>query len=318
MVVINHCTPHQLNAYPTGPLAENVVASVEQDFAIGSFARFGNPLTTISIQDRPDFYDASHYSIREKLDLGGFLGDFVIIDDRTADSHAIWYVTTTEDSNVKTASAIKYDNPPVTFKEEDFTLWQGRFVTHDLPVQWACFFSAVRGLEDDIRRYNHPYDPHNPQDEPFTSGLNFSKKEDARMFIPTAYFEAAFEEIDWSTDIELRKLWSPRPSVVVRLREEVAREAGLVREWTPAHRIPRKGDTISMSASYDWDSPKWSQDDTSVVKRMRSLSLMSPGNNSMRTCQSRVLLGPTLDGFRDLSNSSDVKCTFTQIRDEYI
>ena len=308
MVVINHCNPHQLIAYPTVPLAQSVAASVQKDFEIGSFARFGNPLVTISIQDRPDFHGASHYSIREKLDLEDLLNDFIIIDDRTADSHAIWYVTSTEDSRVKTAGAIRYGDPPITHEGEDFTLWQARFLTHDLPLQWACFSAAVRGLEDDIQRYNHPYDPHNPQDEPFTLGLDFSKKEDARMFIPEAYIKAEYDEINWSTDISLRRTISPTPPAVVQLTEEAARESGLLSEWMPARRIPRQGDTISTQASYDWDSPIWPQIGTNVTKRrLRSLSLTSPVNDtSDGTCQSRMFLGPGFRGFRDLSDKGNI------------
>ena len=65
MVVINHCDPVQLNAYSTVPLSLNVSATVQQDFALGSCARFGNPIVTISIQNRPDFYGASPYTMRE-------------------------------------------------------------------------------------------------------------------------------------------------------------------------------------------------------------------------------------------------------------
>ena len=308
MVVINHCNPHQLNAYPTMPLAQSVAASVQKDFEIGSFARFGNPLVTISIQDRPDFHGVSLYSIREKLDLEDLLNDFIIIDDRTADSHAVWYVTSTEDSRVKTASAMRYHNPPITHEGEDFTLWQAHFLTQDLPLQWACFSAAVRGLEDDIQKYNHPYDPHNPQDEPFTLGLDFSKKGDARMFIPEAYIKAGYDEINWSTDINLRRTISPTPPAVVQLTEKAARESSLVSEWMPARRIPREADTISTQASYDWDSPIWSQDKASVAKRrMRSLSLTSPVNDtSVGTCQGKMFLGPGFRGFRDLSDKGNI------------
>ena len=308
MVVINHCNPHQLNAYPTIPLAQSDPANIQKDFEIGSFARFGNPLVTISIQDRPDFHGVSHYKIREQLDLEDLLNDFIIIDDRTADSHAIWYVTSTEESRVKTASAIEYHNPPITHKGEEFTLWQARFLTQDLPLQWACFSAAVRGIEDDIQKYNHPYDPHNPQEEPFTLGLNFSKKEDARGFIPDAYIKAQYDEIDWSTNMSLRRTIAPIPPAVVRLTEEAARQSGLVSEWMPALQVPREGDTISTQASYDWDSPIWSQGKTSMAKRRRrNLSLTSPVNDtSLGTCQSRRFLGPGSRGFRDLSDKGNI------------
>ena len=259
MVVISHCNAHQLNAYSTVPLAQSVAASVQKDFGYGSFARFGDPDVTISIHDRPDFHGLSHYSIREKLDLEGLLNDFIIIDDRTADSHAIWYVTTTEDSKEYTASAVESHNPPITHEGEDFTLWQVRSITQDLPNQWACFSAAVRSIEDDIEKYYYPYDPHNLQDEPFTLGLDFSKNEVTRGFVPSAFIKAEYNEIAWSTDIDLRRRIVPNPPAVVQLTEEAARESGLVREWMPALRIPLEGDIISTQARYDWDSPIWSQ-----------------------------------------------------------
>ena len=307
MVVITHCNAHQLNAYSTVPLAQSVAASVQKEFGYGSFARFGNPSVTISIQDRPDFHGLSHYSIREQLDLEGLLNEFIIIDDRTADSHAIWYITTTEDSRVKTAGAIESHNPPITHEGEDFTIWQMRSVTQDLPIQWACFFSAVRSMEDDIRKYNHPYDPHNPQDEPFMTGVDYSKKEDAQSFVPPAYIKAEYDEIAWSTDVNLRRRFASNPPAVVQLTEKAARESGLVREWMPARRIPREGDIISTQASYDWDSPIWPQDGSSVARRrVRNLSPTSSVNaTSDETCQSRML-GPALRGFRDLSDNGSI------------
>ena len=307
MVVINHCTPHQLNAYSTVPLAQSVTTSVQHDFAIGSFARFGNPVVTLSIQDRPDFHGASHYNMREKLDLEGFLEQFLIIDDRTADSHAIWYVETTGTSKEHAAMASGGDNPPITHEGEDFPLYQARILTQDIPIQWALFDAGVSDLEDDIEKYNHPYDPHNPQLEPFTLGLDFSRKQDVQGFLIEANIKAAFEEVNWSTDIELRRQILPNPPVVVRLTEEAAREAGLLSVWRPAQQIPRQRETVSMTAPYDWDSPKWSLDGTSVAKRRsrRGLSLLSPGSDTaVRTCQSRMLLGQGFSGFRDLTTSS--------------
>ena len=307
MVVINHCTPHQLNAYSTVPLAQSVTTSIQHDFAIGSFARFGNPVVTISIQDRPDFHGASHYSMREKLDLEGFLEQFLIIDDRTADSHALWYVETTEVSKDHASMAMGGDNPPITHEGEAFPLYLARILTQDIPIQWASFEAGVSDIEDDIEQYNYPYDSHNLQEEPFTLGLDFSRREDVRGFLIEANIKAAFEEIGWSTDTGLRRQILPVPPVVVRLTEQAAGEAGLLSVWRPAQRIPQRGETVSMTAPYDWDSPRWAQGGTSVAKkrRRRSLSLLSPGNDTaVRTCQSGLLLGQGFDGFWDLTATS--------------
>ena len=307
MVVITPCNPTQLHAYPTLPVTEDVINSVQHDFAIGSFARFGNPCVTISIQDRPDFHGASHYSIREKLDLEGFLEDFLVVDDRTAESHAIWYVETTESSKLHTALATEAGDPPVTYEGENFPVWHARILTQDLPIQWACFYAAVRDINDDIRQYTHPYDSRNPQDDPFTLGLDFANKEDADAFVPDAYLTATFEEVDWSTDVVDRRFIAPLPPVVVKLTEEAASVAGLLRPWRSARQIPRPGDTISLSAPYDWDSPRWSQNGTSLAKRgRRGLSLISPVvDESVGSCQSRSVLGPGLSRIRTLAGVSN-------------
>ena len=124
-----------------------------------------------------------------------------------------------------------------------------------------------------------------------------------RGFVPTAFIRAEYDEIDWSTEIDLRRRISPTPPVVVQLTEEAARESGLVSEWMPARQIPCEGDTISTQALYDWDSPIWSQEGSSVAKRrMRSLLLTSPVND----CHSRMFLGPGFRGFRDLSDNGDI------------
>lgn len=202
--------------------------------------------------------------------------------------------------------AIEDQNPPITHKGENSTVWQARIATQDMPVQWACFDVAVRDLLDDIEPYSSPYDPHNPQQVPFTLGIDWSRKEDAAGFWGDAYIEAEFEEIVWSTDIHTRRLISPTPPVVVRLTRNATREAGLLSAWRSAERTPRPGDTVSTSAPYDWDSPKWSQHETSVLKRsLSTLSLLSPtASASARTCRSRSLFGPGSYRFRTLAGDT--------------
>ena len=92
-------------------------------------------------------------------------------------------------------------------------------------------------LVQDIEQYTHPYDPHNPQQDPFTLVLNFSRKEDAQGFLGPAFIEAEFEEVDWSTDIEDRRRFLLIPPAVIRLTEEAALETGLLSAWSFAHHV---------------------------------------------------------------------------------
>lgn len=70
----------------------------------------------------------------------------------------------------------------------------------------------------------------------------------------------------------------------------------------------RPGETMSMTAPYDWDSLKSSLNKTSVLKKnLRALSLTSPATDaSAGACRGRSLLRPGVSGFRTLSNTSGV------------
>ncbi|KAI4098855.1 MAG: hypothetical protein LQ339_006259 [Xanthoria mediterranea] len=83
------CAPAVLNAYSTVPLLPEVRTSVLHDYNIGSFARFHQPESVISIHDRPDFHGLSHLEIRIRLDSEDKKEEFAIIDKNTAESHAL-------------------------------------------------------------------------------------------------------------------------------------------------------------------------------------------------------------------------------------
>ncbi|KAI4222340.1 MAG: hypothetical protein L6R36_006225 [Xanthoria steineri] len=84
------CAPIVLNAYSTVPLLPELRTSVLHDYNIGSFARFHQPESVISIHDRPDFHGLSHLEIRIRLDSENKKDKLAIIDETTAESHALY------------------------------------------------------------------------------------------------------------------------------------------------------------------------------------------------------------------------------------
>ena len=251
------CNPTVLDAYSTVPVVPAVRTSVIHDFNVGSFARFRNPLEVISIHDRPDFHSLSHYDIRQRLDAEDHKDGFVLIDEDTADNHAVWWITSTSESNLITEDT---EPPPITYPEEAYTLWKLHLLTQDLPIQWVNWDVGNTDIVEDIPEA-YPYDPHAPQDPPFTLGLDFSNKEDSQGFYYGPDVLAAPGEYEASDDLEPRSNFLPRPDWVLRLTTEAAREAGLLVRWAPWFGPrPSEEQDVRIHTDYDWDSPKWAWD----------------------------------------------------------
>ena len=264
------CPPTELRAYATTPLDSVTRASVQKDFDTGAFARFRDPSVALTIYDEPTFYNLSHLRIRETLDTRNFTEAFAVIDGNAASSHALWWVTTTEESlywtDIYTEEA---HSPPVSYPGEAFVLWQLHVLTQDLPLQWINWDVGNIDVPEDIGD-TFPYDSHAPQEPPYTLGLNFSRKADSQGFYSGAYITANYSETIWSDDPELRRRFLPQPSWVVRLTAAAAQGAGLISSWTASFGPrPGPGDIVKLQQQYDWDSPKWAWNGTTVSQISR-------------------------------------------------
>ena len=148
--------------------------------------------------------------------------------------------------------------PPITHPAETFTLWQAHTKVADVPIDWAGWDVGSSDMVEKL--YNHgyiPYDPHNPQMPPASSGVNWTDSKEAAGYWGPAYIKANFSEIEFSTRDEDRRGKSPIPPVVLRLKAQVAREFGLLQAWFPAMVVPTPNVTVRLSAPYDLDSLKW-------------------------------------------------------------
>ena len=251
------CIPRVLNAYLTVPLLPSVRQSVVHDFNVGSFARFQNPSSIISIHDRSDFHGLSHYEIRQRLDGEGHGNvEIVIIDTDTVTNHAVWFVRSTADSAFYAELG---QFPPKQYPEET-PLYKLHILTQHLPME---FDFEIGGGKSILENLPDPYDPHDPQIPPYSAGVDYSKKEDAYhnawYFFPT--ITAAPGEYEFSDDPKARhqpQFWPPDPPHVVRLTRQAARMAGLLSEWVEwVNALPGPRQSIRFKAHYDWDSPKW-------------------------------------------------------------
>ena len=257
MVVFTPAYPPSIvNAYSTVPLLPEVHTAVIHDYNIGNFARFHRPKTVISIHDRADFHGLSHLDIRLLLDKENKKDGFAIIDETTAESHALWWVTSTVDCEVLAEGYTGDGYPPITYPGEALTLYHLHVMTQALPREYNELIDGDDNIAWDILGGQRArYDPHAPQEPPFDSGVDFTKKENVDAFIPSILIIASPGEWEWSP-IPQPVPWHPPGAV--RLTSEAAKDAGLVSAWEPwLHGRPQVGQTVEMRQQFDWYSPKW-------------------------------------------------------------
>ncbi len=265
------CAPDVLNAYSTVPLLPELRTFVLHDYNIGSFARFHQPESVLSIHDRPDFHGLSHLEIRIRLDSENKKDEFAIIDETTAKSHALWYVTTTEICKDMYESIIDLHLPaPITYPGEEFTLWHLHIVTQNLPYEFSELTGGDADIGEEVESFGAHYDPHNPQEPPSGFGIDWTKREEVNH-IPELLLIASPGEWEWSDDPRARREanpnhFSPDPPAAVKLTANAAKEAGLVAGWTPwYHGKPERGQRVEMRQQVDWYSPKWPWDGVTMA-----------------------------------------------------
>ena len=275
-----HHIPRVLDAYPNVPITPSVRSSVIHDFNVGSFARFQNPTSVISIHDRPDFHSLSHFEIRQRLDAEGHDSEIVIIDNDTAANHAVWFVLSTDESAFYTELAHDRGLPPKEYPGET-PLWKLHILTQHLPLEYDYLEGGGKPIWEDIP---DPYDPHDPQIPPSSMGVDFSKKEDAMSngwYAHTSITASAGEYV-LSDDPRARQQTQslPTPPYAVRLTRRAARDAGLLSEWVAwRDPLPSAGASIKFGVHYDWDSPKWAWD--GMLRRNGTASGRSTKNNGI-------------------------------------
>ena len=291
------CPPTIVNAYSTVPLLPEVHTAVMHDYNIGSFARFRRPETVISIHDRADFHGLSHLDIRLLLDGEDKNEGFAIIDETTAESHALWWVASSNECEFLAEEYTNLGYPPITYPGEVLTLYHLHVTTQALPLEYL----ELENGDDDIAweilgGELVRYDPHAPQEPPLNSGVDYTKKVNVDAFIPSALIIASPGEWEWS---DVPQPMSEYPPGAVRLTSGAATEAGLISAWYPwPHARPQVGQTVEMPQEFDWDSPKWpwdgvvggSKGNVAAAKRYRELRGIP--------CQRAGPVNSTANGFR--------------------
>ena len=123
VVFVPSCDPAVvLQVISTVALTLNLTSMFQSEFNMGSFAQFGSPAAVARIDhrtERTDFRNISHFAIRQHLDAENFTDEFILIDEHTEQSHATWWILSTEMDKLIEGSYLVVEHPG-----ENYTLWQ--------------------------------------------------------------------------------------------------------------------------------------------------------------------------------------------------
>ena len=263
--------PDQLSAYSSFPLSDAVKNGISNEFAAGSFARFGYPLEVLTIHDNPDYHNLSAFEVRERLDMAGLPSSFGYIDETaiTQPHYPIWWVASHEDSEEFTRDFTAEGYPPVQHPDsgESYVVWKLHVLTQDMPLQYTNWDVGTFFMYDPIFELVDPYDSYNPQKPAYTFHINFSIEAEGSSWLYPPYIVALFDEVDLRQG--LTPLPKPNGTVPespppweVRLKPDVAESVGLIPQWKPGTgpQLPKAGEGIRFQQPYNWTSPRWKLD----------------------------------------------------------
>ncbi|KAL8969535.1 MAG: hypothetical protein Q9183_001952 [Haloplaca sp. 2 TL-2023] len=258
------CIPALVHAYSSVPLLPAVKTQVLHDWAAGGFYQFRNPRDVLTVNDRQDFHELSHYQMRQRLDAEGQTDGFVLIDGDTAENGGIWWITSSEESVNITRDLPGDFEPPITYPGEDYALWKLHIRTQDLPFLLPDVYETDYGAKIwwGVRDDN-PYDPHDPQPRLLDTHADYCNKTEAYQLY---WVTVTARPGEWESVKD--ESYDP-PLINVRLTEAAAKEAGLTTGWNWWEVEPPVGESMEVEAYYDWNSPLWAWDEVTARRLER-------------------------------------------------
>lgn len=149
-------------------------------------------------------------------------------------------------------------------------MWQLLFLTQHADLEYRIRQARFTELLELAHQYPL-YDPHSPQQPPFSPGKDFANKSEAAGFLGKAFVTASFEEIEWTADQHViaprfkRLMPHPPPILfIVKLKPDMAAGAGVASNWASPYPVPGVGDPLAalgmvfeFGQRFDWDSAQW-------------------------------------------------------------
>ena len=210
-----------LTAYLVASLTDDELAKVKAKFEIGACSRF-NPLLELKIIHSPDDYiGKSHQYMRAKENEAGREEAFIVIDEDAIKRHAVWYVDAFADADAVERGEVESTEVvmKILVKTECLALTRINYEIANMDIEEDLDYAEVeRPLRNDF------WQPEVSD----CGGLDMVDQQRYQDVEVTAE-PGEFEE---SREKELLDNLSPRPDKVGKLKDEVARAAGILASWT--------------------------------------------------------------------------------------
>jgi hypothetical protein len=210
-----------LTAYLMAPLTDDELTKVKAEFELGACSRF-NPLLELKIVRPPeDYIGKSHQYMRAKEDEADREEAFVVIDEDAVKRHAVWYVDTFADAEAVEAG----------IAESTEVVMKILVKTECLALTVINYEVANISIDEDLDNAGMEGPIKNDFFQPEISdcgGMDMKEQQSFQDVNVTAE-PGGFEE---TQDPALLENFSPQPDKLGKLRDEVARTAGLLASWT--------------------------------------------------------------------------------------
>ncbi|KAH7381416.1 hypothetical protein DE146DRAFT_285503 [Phaeosphaeria sp. MPI-PUGE-AT-0046c] len=213
--------------------------TVQEKFGIGALLCSPYPSHQLFIHDKRNWTSYTHADMlramtNEQPDLDGL----VVIDARSADDGAAWYIECFADAGRVADGEAENIN----------TLFKLRMKLEEIVLCSVNYKIANIDIREDMDHAGIPYPTPADfdQDEPYASGNDYIGD---RYLNPT-WVTAAPDEMDETTGSAERDKFVPRPDVVYRLKSEVATANGLSHSWTVGTDAGTRGYKV-LQLNYD-------------------------------------------------------------------
>ncbi|KAI4709237.1 hypothetical protein J4E89_005985 [Alternaria sp. Ai002NY15] len=210
-----------LTAYLLAPLNDNELAKVKTEFELGACSRF-QPLLELKITKPPnDYIGKSHQYMRAKENEAGRESPFVVIDEDAVKRGAVWYVDAFADDEMVEEGQAESTQVVVKLLVK----------TECLALTYINYEIANIDIDEDLDNAEVERPLKNDFFQPLVSdcgGMDMREQQRDQDVEVTAE-PGEFEE---TREKALLENFSPQPDKLGKLKDEVARAAGLLAAWT--------------------------------------------------------------------------------------
>jgi len=197
-------------------LTPTQIDAVQELFGIGANFCSPYPAEQLFIEDKRDLSHLSHADLRRAFPEADPL---LVIDAQTPIDGGVWYLDSfAEQFDVDERLAENLD-----------TLYKIRMDIRDVVITHVNYNIANTDIRNDLEMVDVPYPiPEDfVQDKIFCMGFDHIRY----RYINPTWVTATPDELEESTDGRVLDNFVPRPEIVYRIKEDVAREAGLKSLW---------------------------------------------------------------------------------------